>query len=56
VERIRVEGNQLFNQQNWSAAVNKYSKCVDEALAVLDNSVLPGAPNQEKLKTILMLA
>jgi tetratricopeptide (TPR) repeat protein len=56
IEMTRTEGNQLFNQQNWAGALEKYTKCVDQALAILENSASSGAASQNKLKSTLLLA
>lgn len=45
VEDVRKEGNKCFREQNWNAAAEHYTKCIDAALLQLKDSSSNGNNN-----------
>jgi hypothetical protein len=42
VEDVRKEGNRCFREQNWDAAAEHYTKCIDASLLQLKESSRSG--------------
>ncbi|CAM6104935.1 unnamed protein product [Calypogeia fissa] len=58
LEKIRHEGNQLFAEKKWAAAVNKYSECINlcnQTLCKLDSTPSPHTTSEKKFSHFLML-
>ncbi|CAM6083028.1 unnamed protein product [Calypogeia fissa] len=55
LERIRHEGNRLFAENEWAAAVSKYSECIDGTLCKLSSHPPAQTTSEENFSRFLVL-